>query len=189
MTGPGAGSSGTQTNGMQLLKGSTILIKNGKMDFQDDRLRMGIQNYSDLTLDNVKLTGGPTIRYVVSNNYGNVVFKNKTSITSTGNNVAFDCWYGLAPDGSYDEPGVFVTVADNSVAINGRVEMGKQGRASYEMFAEHASITCPEDMDLNVDILNPPCEWTTEGGMKTLRYKLDSGEVTTPEGPSGSDDF
>lgn len=174
MTGPGAGSSGTQTNGMQLLKGSTIVIKNGILEFNDSRLKMGIQNYSNLTLDNVKVSGGSTIRYVVSNNYGTVVFKNKTSITPTGNNVAFDCWYGLAKDGSYDEPGVFVTVADNSVNINGRVEFGKQDRASDEMFAEHASITCPEEMSLNVDILNPPSEWTSDPntGMKTLRYQL-----------------
>lgn len=174
MTGPGAGSSGTETLGMQLLKGSNIIIKNGTITFDDDRLKMGIQNYSNLTLDNVKISGGPTITYVVSNNYGNVVFKNKTSITPTGNNVAFDCWYGLAKNGDYDEPGVFVTVADKSVKVNGKVEFGKQDRASYENFATHASITCPEEMSLNVDILNPPCEWSsdTSTGMKTLSYQL-----------------
>ena len=173
MTGPGAGSSGTETNGLQLLKDSTILIKNGTITFDDDRLKMGIQNYSNLTLDNVQISGGPTIQYVVSNNYGNVIFKNNTSITPSGNNVAFDCWYGLNSQGLYDVPGVFVTVADDSVKINGKVEIGKQGRASYEDFAEHASITCPEGMELNVDILNPPCEWTANGdGSKTLRYVL-----------------
>ena len=133
---------------------------------------MGIQNYSNLTLDNVKVSGGDTIQYVVSNNYGTVVFKNKTTITPSGNNVAFDAWYGLSSQGVYDVPGVFVTVADNSVQVNGRVEFGKQGRASYEDFAEHASITCPEEMTLNVDILNPPCNWTSDAstGMKTLKY-------------------
>lgn len=171
MTGPGAGSSGTETLGMQLLKGSTILIKNGTINFDDSRLKMGIQNYSNLTLDNVKISGGSTIQYVVSNNYGNVVFRNKTSITPTGNNVAFDCWYGLAKDGSYDIPGVFVTVADNSVKINGKVEFGKQGRASEENFAQHASITCPEEMDLNVTLLNTPCEWThNSDATKTLKF-------------------
>lgn len=173
MTGPGAGSQGTKTLAFQFLKDSTIVIKNGRIDIDDSQLKMGIQNYADLTLDNVKITGGETITYVVSNNYGNVVFKNHTSITPTGNNVAFDCWYGLNKQGLYDEPGVFVTVADNTVQVNGRVEFGKQDRASYENFAEHASITCPEDMELNVDILNPPSEWTSNGdGSKTLRYVL-----------------
>lgn len=174
MTGPGSGSSGTETNGMQLLKGSTIVIKNGTLTFDDDRLKMGIQNYSNLTLDNVKVSGGPTIQYVVSNNYGNVVFKNKTTITASEGRVAFDCWYGLDKNGTYDDPGVFVTVADNTVQVNGKVEFGKQGRASYENFATKASITCPEDMDLNVTILNPPCEWQSDAsqGTKTLRYVL-----------------
>lgn len=188
MTGPGAGSSGTETNGMQLLKGSTILIKNGTLEFEDDRLRMGIQNYSDLTLDNVKvISKSDKIQYVVSNNYGNVVFKNKTSITATANNVAFDCWYGM--NQIYDDPGVFVTIADDTVQINGRVEFGKQDRASEANFAEHASITCPSDMDLNVDVLNPPCEWVTEGDVKTLKYQLQTAEVEPPSGPEGSDDF
>ena len=170
MTGPGAGSKGTETNGFQFLKGSTILIKNGTLVFDDDRLRMGIQNYSDLTLDNVKISGGDTIQYVVSNNHGNIVFKNKTTITPSGDNVAFDVWYGL--NAVYDD-GVNVTIADPSVKINGKVEFGKQGRASDENFAEHASLTCPSDMDLNVDILNPPCDWTDNGdGSKTLRFVL-----------------
>lgn len=133
---------------------------------------MGIQNYSNLTLDNVDISGGQNITYVVSNNYGNVVFKNKTKITAAEGRVAFDCWYGLDRNGTYDVPGVFVTIADNSVVVNGKVEFGKQDRASYENFAEHASITCPEDMELNMSILNPPCEWQVNQGQgtKTLRY-------------------
>lgn len=173
MTGPGAGSSGTQTNGLQLLKGSTILIKNGTLVFNDSRLKMGIQNYSNLTLDNVKVSGGPTIKYVVSNNYGDVVFKNKTSITPSEGQVAFDAWYGMFP--VYNEPGVNVTIADNSVKINGKVEFGKTSKVTVEQFAEHASITCPTEMNLNVDILTPPCTWTENpgDGTKTLRYNLE----------------
>lgn len=174
MTGPGAGSSGTETNGMQLLKDSDIILKNGTITFDDDKLKMGIQNYSNLTLDNVKVSGGPTIQYVVSNNYGNVVFKNGTTITASEGQVAFDCWYGMNGQGLYDIPGVFVTIADPSVKINGKVEFGKHNRATVENFAEHASITCPDDMDLDVTILNPPCVWTENGdGTKSLKYKLE----------------
>jgi len=109
------------------------------------------------------------VQYVVSNNYGSTVFKNKTTITPTGNNVAFDCWYGM--NQVYDEPGVFVTIADESVKVNGKVEFGKHNRASAENFATHAGITCPEDMELNVSILSPPSEWSSNGdGTKTLRY-------------------
>ena len=131
---------------------------------------MGIQNYSNLTLDNVKLSGGDNITYVVSNNYGEVIFKNKTSITPTEQNVAFDVWYGM--NQVYDEPGVNVTIADNSVKINGKVEFGKHNRASLENFEQHASLTCPAEMELNVDVLTPPCIWheNAQDGTKTLRY-------------------
>lgn len=168
VTGPGAGSPGTETLGMQLLMGSDITIKNGSINFDDNRLRMGIQNYCNLTLDNVQLTGGPTIFYVVSNNHGNVVFKNGTTITASAYRVAFDCWYGLSA--VYDD-GVNITIEDDSVQINGKVEFGKQARASAELFAQNASITCPSDIGLNVTLLNTPCEWTDNGdGSKTLRY-------------------
>lgn len=178
MTGPGAGSEGTKTNGMQFLKGSTILIKNGTLIFDDARLRKGIQNYSNLTLDNVKVIGGDTIGYVVSNNYGTVVFKNKTSITASNTNVAFDAWYGMHPD--YDEPGVHIIIADNTTVINGRVEFGKANRASDENFANHASITCPEEMELNVDILNQPSSWhiNSQDGTKTLLFDLANDDTT-----------
>ena len=174
MTGPGAGSQGTKTLGLQLLKDSTVIIKNGKMHFEAP-LKMGIQNYSNLTLDNVDISGDSAITYVVSNNYGNVTFKNKTKITPVGNNVAFDVWYGLNAQGLYDVPGVFVTVADDTVQVNGKVEFGKQKRAKDEDFAEHASLTCPSDMNLNVSILNPPCEWHDNGdGPKTLKFILNA---------------
>lgn len=174
MTGPGAGSKGTETLGMQFLKDSTIIIKNGTLTFDDERLKMGIQNYSNLTLDNVKVSGGDTIQYVVSNNFGTVVFKNGTTITPSGNNVAFDVWYGMNSQGLYDVPGVNVTVADESVQVNGKVEFGKANRASEENFAQYASLTCPEDMELNVSLLTQPCEWTSDTvtGMKTLRFVL-----------------
>lgn len=167
VVGPGAGSSGTETNGMQLLKDSNVTIKNGYIQFDDNRLKIGIQNYSNLTLDNVQLVGGPTIRYVASNNYGNVVFKNGTTITASEGQVAFDCWYGMS---SVYDSGVNVSIEDSSVIITGKVEFGKANRASSSNFKEHAYIKCPESMELDVTILNPPCEWNHSENVKVLRY-------------------
>ncbi len=171
VVGPGAGSSGTQTNGLQLLKNSNVTIANGTIVFDDPQLKMGIQNYSNLTLDNVTVIGGPTIQYVVSNNFGNITFKNGTKITPYGNNVAFDAWYGMS---SVYDAGVNITIATKDVEINGIVEFGKAGRASLMNFYEHASITCPEEMELNVRLLTTPCKWTVneDTRMKTLRYDL-----------------
>ena len=43
------GSSGTETNGFQLLKGSTVAFKNGTINA--GKAKIVIQNYADLTLD------------------------------------------------------------------------------------------------------------------------------------------
>jgi len=156
---------------MQFLKGSTIVIKNGRINVPTNpKIKMGIQNYSNLTLDNVKIAGGDTVKYVVSNNCGNVVFKNGTTITSSSEHVAFDVWFGM--NVIYDE-GVHVTIADDSVKINGKVEFGKANRASAELFAQNASLTVPSDMELDIEVLTPPCEWVDNGdGTKTFKHQL-----------------
>lgn len=167
LMGPGAGSPGTETNGMQFLKDSTIEIKNGQILIDDNKLKMGIQNYSNLTLDNVKVIGGLTITYVVSNNYGNIKFINGTEIIASPGRVAFDAWYGMSA--AYDD-GVNITV-DDTFKVTGKIEFGKAPRAYKPDFAQKASITCPKEMDLAVTILNPPCEWIDNSdGTKSLRY-------------------
>lgn len=168
ITGPGAGSPGTETNGMQLLKDTNVTIKNGQLLFDDDRLKIGIQNYSNLTLDNVRVVTGSTILYAVSNNYGNIIFRNGTSITPSAGRVAFDGWYGMKPE--YDG-GVNITIEDSSVFINGIVEFGKANRVTYLDFKNNASITTPLGFYLDLNLLTVPCEWMDNGdGTKTLRY-------------------
>lgn len=173
MDGPGAGSKGTETLAFQFLKDSTIIIKNGRIVAKDtDQLKMLIQNYSNLTLDNVELVGTPHIKYLCSNNYGNIVFKNGTTFNVVGDgNVAFDVWYGLNSQGLYDNPGVFVTVADNSVVVNGPVEYGKQGRASEEDFHTKAALTVPSEMELTFKAKPDNYGWVENGdGTKTFKY-------------------
>ena len=126
------GSTGTASNGFQLLAGNTITMKNGfiygdasvagddKTDWSGAPAMM-IQNYSNLTLDNMTVSGGKQTVYTISNNNGNTVIKD--SIINAGNAdgtkyspVAFDvCRFN-----SY--PSVSVTVEGNSV-INGNIEI------------------------------------------------------------------
>ena len=52
----GVGSTGTETNGMQLILGSTVVIENGTLQTEAGTdINFLIKNYSDLTLDNVVL--------------------------------------------------------------------------------------------------------------------------------------
>lgn len=133
------GSATTGTNAFQLLQGGKITFKNGSIIGVTEGTKpaedtpdwngapaMMIQNYCDLTLDNMIVTGGDETVYTMSNNNGVVVINN-TTINAGGAKgyrygpYAFDvCRYS-----SY--PSVNVTVTGNSV-INGDVEVsGKIG--------------------------------------------------------------
>lgn len=166
MHGPGAGSQGTQTLAFQFLKDSTITIKNGKIVAQYP-LKMGIQNYSNLTLDNVEVYGDEAITYTLSNNYGNIVLKNHTSLNPTANNVAFDVYYGM--NVAYDS-GVHVTIADPTVQVNGKVEYSKARRASESDFEANASLTIPSSMELDMSLVPAGFGWADNGdGTKTFK--------------------
>ena len=120
---PTVGSTGTETNGFQLLKGSTVTFKNGTIKPGTDAAKILFQNYCNLTLENVTVDcTGSNCQYVASNNCGNVVIKDSTLLAAS-NQAAFDLYYW--PDNGYAE-GVTVTVEGDSV-ISGRVVYGSDG--------------------------------------------------------------
>ena len=106
---PGVGSTGTETLGIQHKKDSGELIitstdeegkfteEKGKLTFtnndEDDTtttgkvegkdIKVGIQNYEDLTITNVEISGGEGVQYILSNNEGKVVIGAGTVITAT----------------------------------------------------------------------------------------------------------
>lgn len=114
---PGAGSTGTETNGFQLLRDSTITFKNGTIRISEDNsgenaIMRVIQNYANLTLEDMQIYaehqyGGEDL--VLSFNNGNITFKGNTSIyTTEPDAIAFDVCYWQ--DGGYD--GTYVTFED-----------------------------------------------------------------------------
>ena len=115
------GSPGTVSQYFHLEKGATVTLKNGTVTPKNTASgKMLFQNYCNLTLDGVKVLGGTSCEYVMSNNNGSCTIKNST-VTATEGNCAFDVYYWSA--GGYPE-GVTVTV-DNSI-INGHVKFGGQ---------------------------------------------------------------
>lgn len=119
------GSTGTETNGFQLLKGSTVTFKNGTLT--SNKAKILIQNYSNLTLDQVKLDGSQIAgkNYTLSNNCGDVLIKDST-ITAPASGYAFDVFFWPP---SYAE-GVSVTVENST--INGPIECTEQSGISEE---------------------------------------------------------
>ena len=139
LTGPGAGSENTETNGFQLLKNSTITFENGIIRIAQNAndIKRIIQNYADLTLDDMTFyaenqVGGES--YPLSFNYGNIVFKGNTSIITTSpETAAFDVYYWDTP--TYKE-GVSVTFEDDYTGnINGKIiyDSKEEGKASLEI--------------------------------------------------------
>ena len=123
------GSTGTETNGFQLLKNNKITFKNGTIT--STKAKILIQNYSDLTLDNMTLTlNNPnyTSAYTLSNNNGNTTIKDTTINANEAGGFAFDvCRFS-----SY--PSVSVTVTGNST-INGDVEVYASGSDAKDGFS------------------------------------------------------
>ncbi len=125
LSGPGAGSTNTETNGFQLLKDSTITFKNGTIRITENatNIKRIIQNYANLTLEDMHIyaenqVGGED--YALSFNCGSISFKGDTDIiTSDKNTIAFDVCYWEA--GGYTE-GVTVTFDETYTGtINGKI--------------------------------------------------------------------
>lgn len=136
------GSSGTETNGFQLLKNSTVTFKNGKITSK--KAIILIQNYSNLTLEDMVLDGSNlagTGPYTLSLNNGKVNITGNTSILAKEDGVAFDVYYWPS---SYPK-GVQVTV-NTTGTISGPIELGLSKGAEPSGAAE-----CNELNILNIN--------------------------------------
>lgn len=167
LSNPGAGSTGTETNGFQLLKDSDIVFKNGTIRISDKNGSAGsgkpigriIQNYANLTLEDMQFyaknqAGGEN--YALSFNCGKIVFTGDTSIyvTHPENTIVFDiCKYSSYPSVavvfdesytgtiqgtiSYDSP----DSETHTLEIKGNGTFGKIEATSDSIDAAKAAIT------------------------------------------------
>ena len=129
-----------ETNGFQLLKDSTIVMKNGSL--YSEKANILIQNYSNLTLENMNLSlnrhheNKNQPLYTLSNNNGNIVLTGDTNISALERNIAFDvCRYA-----SY--PGVSVTMDENMTGkIDGNIELsGKKTANDFKLIIKNGTV-------------------------------------------------
>lgn len=185
---PSVGSSGTETQGFQIKRDNTVTIKNGTLNIAETTgdegiFKMVIQNYSNLTLDNVVVDGSNLIdeglMYTLSNNFGDTVLKNNTKIIAvTDADVAFDVWYW--PENSYEE-GVTVNIKDTSVIIEGLVEYADRS-GEYPDFYELTSLTIPSGYESKIQLTDATengREWIDNGdGTKSFRMPAEEEPIT-----------
>ena len=133
----GQGSTNTTTNGMQLLQGSTVTLKNGTYKANhgndaDHNIAILIQNYSNLTIENCTLdmreandTAGNSKRtsYALSTNCGKVVIKGETNIYARNNTqYALDVMHWENP--SYKDEGTSVTFDETMTGtVDGKIDV------------------------------------------------------------------
>lgn len=147
------GSTGTETNGFQLLKGSKVTFRNGTI--KSKKAKLLIQNYSDLTLENVTLdaTGG-VAQYVLSNNNGQVNVLGTSSILAPEGQHAFDVYYW--PPAYKDGVSVYVNTTGT---IRGAIEYAKSSAATEEAAEMYASLVIDnavlENSSFKTTLANP----------------------------------
>lgn len=147
------GSPSTGTNAFQLLKGNKVTFKNGSIVGVAENTKPAegtlnwhgapaivIQNYCDLKLDGMTITGGDQTVYTMSNNCGNITINNTTINAGraegyTSPAFAFDVYGGWYKDD------VTVTVTGNSV-INGDIEIDRDtGDSKNTLKLEGGTVT------------------------------------------------
>ena len=133
----GQGSTNTTTNGMQLLQGSTVTLKNGtyKANHGSDaahNIAILIQNYSNLTIENCTLdmreandTNGNTAKtsYALSTNCGKVVIKGNTNIFArNATEYALDVMHW--ENTGYEDEGTSVTFDETMTGtVDGKIDV------------------------------------------------------------------
>ena len=143
---PAVGSTGTETQGFHLEKGNTVVLKNGavKVSESSQNTRMLIQNYCDLTLENIKLTGAEITQYIVSCNYGDMKLQNVDISGSYNNVVAIDLMHWL--NAAYHDKAPTMSIendADNT--INGGIDV-----YCYGNYNEVNATSCTEKPSLTI---------------------------------------
>ena len=133
----GQGSTNTTTNGMQLLQGSTVTLKNGTYKANhgndaDHNIAILIQNYSNLTIENCTLdmreandTAGNSrgTSYALSTNCGKVVIKGDTNIYARKNTeYALDVMHW--ENTGYEDEGTSVTFDETMTGtVDGKIDV------------------------------------------------------------------
>lgn len=121
---PAAGSSGTESQGFHLERDNKVTLKNGTIAVSESstKTQMLIQNYCDLTLENLTLKGAAVTGYIVSSNYGDITMTNVDIDGTAANVVAIDLMHWLGT-GYADKAPTMVINNTSANTINGSIDV------------------------------------------------------------------
>lgn len=185
---PAVGSKGYESQGFHLEQGDgnvSVTLKNGTLASAGPAVKMLVQNYCNLTLDNMTLNGTgielSTGAYVLSNNCGDVTIRDTTIVARNGD-VAFDVYGGFQ-----DYSDVTVTVTGNSV-INGKVELARDSKYPNNKNQNELVIV---GGTINGQICKTSGEVVVKGGAFTdlasaVKYATDGATITLAGDTNGN---
>ena len=203
----GVGSTGTASNGLQILAGNNVTLKNGTLNVAEEaaeKFYILVQNYANLNVVDMNLDGENLDKwsatdgdsYVLSNNSGTINISGETNITANDEgNLAFA--FDVCKYTSYNAPSVKV---ETTGIIEGKVEVTTSANASGEgtpdlkiysgYFSEEIQEAwCPEGYIPTTVELNGVTYYTvkigafvarnmnTNRGYETLRAAVDAAET------------
>jgi len=174
--GSSVGSAGTESQAMQLLKRSTVVLKNGTLVADSPSIKIMINDYAgpnsgvntgSLTLDNMVLdatkgnNGIGGVQSVLKSINGPTYIQNGTKIIAKEGDSALDVQYWPKFDGgsSAYPDGVHVKIMDNTVVLSGAVKYSNNSDESQEVFLTKAILEVPSN---NMTIAAPEgYQWST----------------------------
>ena len=168
------GSKGTETLGLQILKGNDVTLTNGTLTstgaVEGKEIKVLVQNYANLTLEDMNLVDATDhILYALSNNSGATYLTGNTNITTDA--VAFDSYYS----NSYDAPTVNV---ETTGTITGKIEKAdgatiaiSSGTFTTEIYEEWCA-------EYHVPVQNADGTWTVESRYIDEMTIVDDGKYT-----------
>lgn len=130
-TDPAVGSIGTESQGFHFEKGNTVTLKNGTINVSSDskKTQMLIQNYCDLTLEDLTLNGSAVTQYIISSNYGDMKMRNVNIAGTHSNLVGIDLMHWLGT-GYADQPPTITIENTSDNVIDGSIDVYCYGTGS-----------------------------------------------------------
>lgn len=133
---PGMGSTGTENQAIHLINGNTLAIKNGTLAIHREttKIMRMIQNYCDLTLENV-IVDTETVPAGFSNYNnsfcrGTVTLKGNTTFKASKNAIIFDIWGAYCSTSNGGDVALVIDT-DFTGSISGKIEYVESESETY----------------------------------------------------------
>lgn len=139
---PAVGSTGTESQGFHFEKGNTVTLKNGTIDVDENsqNTKMLIQNYCDLTLENLNLHGSAVTQYMISSNYGDMDLHNVNISGGHNSLVGIDLMHWLGTLYQDKAPTIEIHNTSSNI-IEGTIDVYCYGTGAA---------TCPQKPSLKI---------------------------------------